>query len=191
MLITKEWLEEEDPCEELMEWFLNEGIFEPIPALENLIAKDKLDWAIWMVTRLLNKEQIVKYSMYADEQSLNIFEKKIPMEAIEHTKNYLKNKNEANRSKVYMAFFEMGFSTSDYMAYSSYAATYVVYASASAVDFDTYEDYLEASSSTYAAAAAAYSKASNDLSGKLSAHSSADNMKKNILNFGIELLKKL
>src|SRR3990167_2896179 len=57
----------------------------------------KLDWANWLVTRLLSKDDKVRYAIFAAEQVINIYEKKYPgdlrqRKAIDAAKKYLELK---------------------------------------------------------------------------------------------------
>jgi hypothetical protein len=62
----------------------------------------KLDWANWLIVRLLNHKNRIRYAVYAAEQVVEIFEKKHPddkrpRKAIEAAKAVSKKNNEVNR----------------------------------------------------------------------------------------------
>jgi len=78
MQITKEWLEGHNACNDGKEWFLAERIFEPISALENMIKKEKIKWANWLIVRVMERKQYIAYTIYAAEQVIHIYEKKYP-----------------------------------------------------------------------------------------------------------------
>ena len=103
MKITKEWLEEESACSEGKEWFLNQKETEGKKVCLKLIKADKLDWANWLVVRLMNHNQQIQYAIFAAEQVIEIYEKQYPKDdrprkAIEAAKECLKQPTEENRS---------------------------------------------------------------------------------------------
>ncbi len=97
MIITKNWLKEQRACKEGCEWALkNAPNAEGEDAVKALIKAGKIDWANWLVVRLMTHKQKVQYAIYAAKQVIGIYEKKYPddkrpREAIEAAKNYLKN----------------------------------------------------------------------------------------------------
>ena len=80
MIIDREWLEKHVACRDGKEWFLKEEKLDPIEGLENLILKDKLDWANWLIVRVMNKEQRVKYAVFAAEQVEYLWKDEYPKE---------------------------------------------------------------------------------------------------------------
>ena len=103
MKITKEWLEEKSACSEGKEWFLNQKETEGKKVCLKLIKAENLDWANWLVVRLLTHKQRIQYAIFAAEQVIEFYEKKYPgddrpRKAIESAKECLKQPTEENRS---------------------------------------------------------------------------------------------
>ena len=147
-----------------------------------LLKGNKLDWANWLVARLLNSKDRIRYAIYAAEQVIEIYEKKYPddtrpRKAIEAAKAVLKINNKANRdaanaasAAVYAAAYDAN------AAYAAYAAASAAYAAANAANaaYAAY-DAANATNAAYAAANAAYA--------------AKDEMKKKIILYGLKLLK--
>jgi len=96
--ITKKFLESHNACQSGMEWVTDNKLIglSAKDFLNKLIESDKLDWANWLIVRVMNKKQKVQYAIYAAEQVIDIFEKKYPNDdrprkAIEAAKEYLAN----------------------------------------------------------------------------------------------------
>ena len=103
MKITTEWLAENNACQDGYNWFAKQGKdFEPIPLLNLLIEKNQLDWANWLIVRVMEYSQYVSYAVYAAELVIDIFEKKYPndkrpREAIEAAKRCIENPSKENK----------------------------------------------------------------------------------------------
>ena len=74
-----------------------------LKVLKLLIKSDRLDWCNWIITRLMTKEQRIRYACYAAKQVLKNFESKYPndkrpREAINAALRYLKTPSAKNRS---------------------------------------------------------------------------------------------
>jgi hypothetical protein len=124
-----------------------------------MFAEKELDWAGWLIARLLNHKNRIHYAIYAAEQVIEIFEKKYPDDkrprlAIEAAKAVLKKNNKANRDAAGAA------------AYAAYAAA------------DAAAD--AASKAAYAASKAAYAASKAEF---------AAAMKQKIIEHGLKLLK--
>jgi hypothetical protein len=50
--------------------------FKPIKLLDLLIKEYKLDWANWLIVRVMKYKQYLNYTVYAAEQVIDIYEKK-------------------------------------------------------------------------------------------------------------------
>ncbi len=61
MKITKKFLREHNACKEGCEWFLNQKENDGIKVLNALIADEKLDWANWLIVRIMTYKQYVLY----------------------------------------------------------------------------------------------------------------------------------
>ena len=103
MKLTKKWLEEKTACDSGVEWFKAQKQTDSIKVLDALIADDKLDWANWLIVRMMTRPQCLVYAIYAAEQVLDIFENKYPKDdrprkAIEAAKEVLKHDTPAARA---------------------------------------------------------------------------------------------
>ena len=139
-----------------------------------LLKGNKLDWANWLVARLLNSKDRIRYAIYAAEQVIEIYEKKYPddtrpRKAIEAAKAVLKINNKANRDAAYAAA-----NAAANAAYAAYAAN----AAANAA-------YDAANAAAYAANAAAYAASAANAA----AYAAKDEMKKKIILYGLKLLE--
>lgn len=102
MKITKKYLEKVDACEGGIDWFLAQKERDGRAVVEKLIAEDRLDWANWILSRLLLDDDKIRYAVYAAKQALPIFEDKYPDDkrprnAINAAIAYLKNPTEKNK----------------------------------------------------------------------------------------------
>jgi immunity protein 5 of polymorphic toxin system len=103
MNITKEWLEENNACEEGTEWFLEQKESNLIKVLKALIKEDNFEWSNWTITKAMTYKQNVQYACYSAKQVLHLFEKlhsddKRPREAIKAAMRWVKDPSEINRS---------------------------------------------------------------------------------------------
>ncbi len=144
MKVTKEWLKEKRACVGGYEWYMKQTLTDGVGLVVALIAdtteEEHLNWANWLLVRIMKRKQCLAYAIFAAEQVIKIYEKKYPKdnrhrEAIEAAKKVLKNDTKENRTGAYAA------------AYAADAATYVGYAAANAA--------YAAANAAYAAAASA------------------------------------
>jgi hypothetical protein len=104
--ITIEWLKSKDACHDGLDWFVEQGKeFEPIPLLNLLIKENQLDWANWLIVRVMEYKQYVSYAVYAAEQVIKNYEKqypddKRPREAIEAAKKCIENPSDENKKEA-------------------------------------------------------------------------------------------
>ena len=175
MKITKEWLAEKNACQDGLDWFTKQNKeFEPIPLLYLLIKENQLDWANWLIVRVMEYKQYVSYAVYAAEQVIDIFEKEFPDDkrprtAIEAAKKCIKNPSDENKKEAANA------SSAAYNAAYS-AANSAANSAASAAD-----------SAAWGAVNAADSAADRSAYRAARAAKSAKILKK-ILKYGIKLL---
>jgi hypothetical protein len=153
MNITLEFLETNSACQTGIKFFKKE-FNKPIEHkifINKLIEKDRYQWAYWVIVKILNKTNNIKFTIYAAESVLFLFEKEYPddnrpRKAIEAAKNCLKNKT-ADVEAANAAYAA---------ASSAYNAAYVAYAAA---DTDTAyaaaDAYTGAADAAYAAGGAA------------------------------------
>jgi hypothetical protein len=145
MKITSDFLTEKKACSEGFVWVTENKLIglESVRLLKRLIESNKLDWANWLIVRVMERKQYLAYAIFAAEQVLDTYEKKYPYDkrprlAIEAAKKVLENDIEKNRADAYAD------------AYAAAAAA----AYAAAADADAYA----AAADAYAAAAAAARK---------------------------------
>ena len=101
--ITEEWIKKHNPCSEALEWYGDYIGKPPIEILNRLIKAKKYQWANWFIVRVMTYKQYVSYAVYAEEQVIDIFEKKYPDDkrprlAIEAAKKCIKNPSKENRA---------------------------------------------------------------------------------------------
>jgi len=165
--ITVKYLDKIGACTEAKKEFLKQKERDTFELFDIMIKSNKklyLQWANWLIVRLMTKRQRIKYAIYAAKKVLHIFEEKYPddkrpREAIKAVENYLKNPTAKNKKTA---------------AAAAYAAAYA-YAYAAAYAAAAYAD-------TDAYAAAAYAAA---------AYATCNKIKIKILKFGIKLLKEI
>ena len=174
--ITIEWLVSKNACHDGLDWFVEQGKeVEPVPLLNLLIKKNQLEWANWLLVRVMDYKQYVSYAVYAAEQVIKNYEKqypddKRPREAIEAAKKCIKNPSDENKKEADRA--------AGRAASASNAAYSAAYRAARAA-------YRAADSAANSAAYWAASSAAD-----WAAYWAADSAKilKKILKYGIELL---
>ena len=165
--ITIEWLKSKSACQEGLEWFVEQGKeFEPVELIDLLIKENQLDWANWLLARVMEYKQYVSYAVFAAEQVIKNYEKqypddKRPRTAIEAAKKCIENPNDENKKEAARA------------AYWAACASSAAYRAARAANSAAY-------SAANSAARASYNAA-------YWATDSAKILKK-ILKYGIELL---
>ena len=101
MQIKKEWLIEKKACNEGVEWFYNQKETDGIRIVKKLIVAKKLEWANWLIVRIMDYNQYVSYAIFAAEQVIDIYERRYPNDdrprkAIESAKNCLQSPNKIN-----------------------------------------------------------------------------------------------
>lgn len=195
--ITDKWLKENNVCQDAVSW-LKTIKDRNIDNLFNLIisSKDneKLSWGNWIIVRLMNHKQRVKYAIFAAEQVIDIYEKEYPddnrpRKAIESAKYYLENQTGAANEAAYVAYAASA--AANAAAYAAYAANeasaaaneaaneaaYAAAYAASAANEAAYVANAAANAAAYAANAAAY--ATVDIVA----------LRVKILTYGMELIK--
>ena len=187
-IITEEFLKSHHACSSGMEWVKKNKLIglESFEFLDKLMDADKFSWANWLVVRLMDKPQKVKYAIFAAEQVIDIFEKKYPNDnrprkAIEAAKGYLKSPTTETKAAAYAAYA----ADAAYAAYAAAtyaAATYA--ADAAAAAYAAAATYA-ADAAAYAAVAAAYAAAADAAS-----PDARKELQLRILNYGKELIKE-
>src|SRR3990167_4661419 len=104
--IDAKWINEKSACEEAVILFAEhykDTVIAGDLLVEVLIKEKRLQWANWLLPRIMNKIQCVKYAVFAAEQVIDIFEKKCPddkrpREAIEAAKRWLGDPSDKNKA---------------------------------------------------------------------------------------------
>lgn len=109
MKLTKAWLKKWGACSEGVGWFGESGLTESSEVMEGLLKDKRLEWANWLIARLLDRKGRIRYAVFAAEQVLDLFEKKYPEEkrprqAIEAAKAVLKKNNGKTRAAAWAAW---------------------------------------------------------------------------------------
>jgi len=112
MQITIELLKEKNACEEGLRWVIKNNLIglEDIAFIQKLIENEKLDWANWLIVRVMNYRQYVSYAIFAAEQVIH-------HKAIDAAKKCLVNPSKVNKKNA---------------AAAAYAAADAAYAAAAA-----------------------------------------------------------
>ena len=169
MKITKELLQEKEACKESYKWVVKNKLIglEHEEFINELMKNNRFSDANWLLTKLFNETQCVKYAIFAAEQVIDIFEKKYPddkrpRKAIEAAKDYLKSPNDVT-----------------YAAVAAYNAAYYANAAYAAYNAAYYANAAYAAYYAAEAADAAYY-----------ANAGREEMRMKILNFGMGLLRE-
>jgi hypothetical protein len=191
MKITLKFLEEHKVCQEGLDYFKKN--FTDDVKCDYLISvlnyKNKHNWSNWLISKLLKKENIIKYAIFSAELVLHIFENKYPEDkrprkAIDAAKEYLKNPNKKTAADAATA------AAAAYAAATAAAAAYAAAADASAADTAATAaaaaDDDTAATAYVAAAAAAYAAAADS---PAYAAAKKETYEK-IMNYGLELIKE-
>jgi hypothetical protein len=83
IMINKKWLKEQGACSEGYDWFSNKYKDDGIAGdllVEVLIKDEKLDWANWLIIRIMSEKQCRVYAVYAAEQVAYLWKDKYPKE---------------------------------------------------------------------------------------------------------------
>ena len=146
MKLTKKWLNEKNACSYGMEWFLNQNETDSTNVIKNLLSDEvaqkqtqSIDWANWLIVRVMTHTQYIAYAIFAAEQVIDIFEKKYPdnrrpREAINAAKKVLKNNNIKTRAAAASAAA---------YAYAAYASAAYAASADAASAAAAYYDYTK------------------------------------------------
>ena len=127
MKITEKWLKEKQACPEGIVRFNAQDETDGIKIVKKLMPEKKLDWANWLIVRLMDYNQNVAYAIYAAEQVIDIYEKQYPNDtrprnAIEAAKVCLRNPNKENKDAVYAAANAAAYAAANAAAFAANAA---------------------------------------------------------------------
>ena len=138
--ITMKWTEDHHACLEAREWFEDELSGEASMPASKLFSRlkqiDHLDWANWLVVRLMTHEQQIAYAIFAAEQVIGIYEAKYPddtrpRDAIQAAKACLKEPTKANKADAADAAYAAAYAAARAAADAVRAADAAAYAATS------------------------------------------------------------
>ena len=113
MKITLKFLKDKSACADGVDWCEKNNLIglDAVPFLEKLIENNKLDWASWLIVRVMaSYKDYVSYAVFAAEQVIDIYERKYPNDgrprkAIEAAKLCIKNPSKKNKSAAAGAIY--------------------------------------------------------------------------------------
>ena len=198
--ITKEFLEAQDACASGMEWVTENKLIglESNEFVQKLIESKKLDWANWLLVRLIDQRKQIQYAIFAAEKVLHNYEtlytdEDRPRKAIEAAKEYLNDSSEKNRfiaSSAACAAYS-AYSAADSAAYSARSSSrsaYSTYSSSRSAASAAYSAYSAARSARSADSAASTAYSAADSAARSAAYSAASaDIMRTILNYGLTL----
>ena len=136
MNITKEFLRKTGACREGVKWYLSQQETDGVKVVKKLIEEKRIDWANWLIVRIMTYKQYVSYAVYSAEQVIDIYEKKypddkLPRQAIDAAKKCIKSPSLNNKKAAYAAAADAAYAAyaADAAADAAYAA-YAAYAAA-------------------------------------------------------------
>ena len=215
MKITNKFLHDNRACKSSYKWVYENNLIdlEHEEFINKLLFNNRYDDANWILVKLFNKKQAIRYAINIAELVLDVFEDKFPIdkrprEVIETIKGYLNNSNDINLidiKNISYNFYSLALKINK-LAYASYLAN--IYNIKD--DEDDNKFYYEKSSAAYSIAMAIntinlidennnYNNRFNVIDIFDSAYKAAyyafsafnDNyIKIKIINKGLELLKK-
>jgi dTDP-4-amino-4,6-dideoxygalactose transaminase len=78
--ITKQWLREIHACNEAITAFNKQKETDALKILNIMIKDNKIDWANWLIVRLMTKKQKISYGIYTAQLVLRNYEKVFPFD---------------------------------------------------------------------------------------------------------------
>ncbi len=207
MKITKRWLQQKEACSDGIEWVVNNCKDGQAIDVIRLLMHHKLNWANWLIVRVMTRSQSLAYAIYAAECVIDIYEKRYPNNnkprlAINTAKKVLTEDTKKNRAAAYAAAaanaaaYAAANAAADAVAAANAAADAAAAANAAAAAADAADAAAASASAAYAAAADAADAAANAAASAAAAYAADDvayydakrQMKIKILNYGLSLL---
>ena len=190
MNLSVKYLKSINACRESIFEFEAQTETNPVKVLNLCLKQDKIDWANWLIVRLLNRKNSIRYAIFAAEKVLPLYEKNypndaIPRKAIEAAIKILENYTKENRNRAIRAA-EAAIRAS----HAAYAARAVHLAKVDQAAADIAEAATRAADSAARAAYAAADVADSATRAFQAAQSTEPTTKEKIIRYGIELLKK-
>ena len=105
MRVTEEFLKPLNPCKEGYKYAIDKGYIglEGVDFVKKLISDDKLEWANWLIVRIIDYKEYVSYAVFAALQVIDIYEKQCPDDkrprlAIEAAQRCIDNPSDENKA---------------------------------------------------------------------------------------------
>ena len=130
MKLTTEWLTEQQACQAGMDWFAHQTETDSIKVVRKLHTEKRNDWANWLIVRLMNRKQQLRYAINAAELALPWWEKQYPDDksprlAIEAARAVLANNTKETRAAARSAGWIAAWSATESAAGGADYAAYV------------------------------------------------------------------
>ncbi len=107
--INKQWLENNNACEDGIEWFINQKEKDSIKILNILIKEKQYVWASWLIVKSMEYKQYVSYAVCDAEQEIHSYKKRYPndnrpRQAIEAARKCIKSPTKENKIAARVAY---------------------------------------------------------------------------------------
>ena len=188
--ITNRYLQDIGACQDAREQFrkeLNGGSSLSVSRVFTRLKQiNRLDWANWLIVRLMTHEQQIRYAIYAAEQVIELYEEKYPddkrpRQAIEAARLCLDNPSEENKTAAWSATWS---------AWSAWSAARSAAWSAawSATEATAWSARSAAESAAWSARSAAESAARSAAESAARSAAALKKMQLKIINYGLRLI---
>jgi hypothetical protein len=195
MNIPESFLKENNDWTEAYEYWVKVAKPNLFEFIEHCLNDNHFDYAVWLINKCMSRIQQVKSSVFAAELALPIFEKEHPEDSrprkmIEAAKKVIENDTPENQEAAMSA--SAAASAAADAAKPSYAASYAAYAAAYAYHASDYDYAFDAEYTSAAdyAEAADYASSATYYAAEGYGSSAKKEIQRNIITYGIELLKK-
>ena len=80
MRITKEYLRKQNACKKSLKFGTEHDLLgmEAVPLMERLIELEEVDWALWLLVRVMSRKQCIQFACHCARNVLHIFEERFP-----------------------------------------------------------------------------------------------------------------
>lgn len=130
MQITKQWLINKNACKSSLDHVCAHKYIglTGVKFVEKLIKNNRASDANWLIVRIMDKPQKIKYTIFAAKQAINIYDKNHDTNrrlatVIEAAKMYLKNADKQIENANDMFAAEYAESSANIAAYAAYATS--------------------------------------------------------------------
>jgi hypothetical protein len=208
--ITSRYLQDIGACQDAREQFrkeLNGGRSLSVSRVFTRLKQiDRMDWANWLIVRLMTHEQQIRYAIYAAEQVISLYEEKYPedkrpRQAIEAARLCLDNPSEENKAAARSAAESAwsawsaaeaaawsAWSAAESAAWSARSAAESAWSARSAAEAAARSAATSAWSVAWSAAAAAARSAATSAWSVARSAAALKKMQLKIINYGLRLI---